>query len=82
MMKTLGKKFDKLFDHILDDMETSRREQGDSKVTTMVGRLLDQLEDPYLEYKCTKKHIKAVIQVLVLPIIQKKKNTFLNSLIT
>ncbi|KAA8524316.1 hypothetical protein F0562_010740 [Nyssa sinensis] len=64
-MKNLRKKFDKLLDHIIDDIKTTRRVQGDSKIRTMVDALFDLLEEPNPEFCFTRKHIKAVLQDMI-----------------
>ncbi|KAH6802334.1 hypothetical protein C2S51_033780 [Perilla frutescens var. frutescens] len=65
-MKVLNKKLDRFYNYVIDDHESRRAVEKDNfKSKDLVDVLLQQAEDPKLEVKLTRDHIKGLIQDLL-----------------
>lgn len=64
-MKALNKKLDRFYSLVIEDHQARRvAEKGCFESRDMVDVLLQQAEDPHLQVKLTKDHIKGLIQVI------------------
>ncbi|ONK66089.1 uncharacterized protein A4U43_C06F4040 [Asparagus officinalis] len=65
-MKVLSKKFDKFLEHVLDEHNERRREEGEGFVAKdMVDVLLQIADDPGLDVKISRDGVKAFTQDLI-----------------
>lgn len=65
-MKVLSKKFDKFLEHVLDEHNERRREEGEGFVAKdMVDVLLKIADDPGLDVKISRDGVKAFTQVRI-----------------
>ncbi|KAL0360001.1 UNVERIFIED_CONTAM: Trimethyltridecatetraene synthase [Sesamum radiatum] len=64
-MKALSKKLDKFYDYVLDDHLTRKAAQKDFIPEDVLDALLQLAEDPSLEVKLTRDHVKALAQNLL-----------------
>ncbi|KAK4413415.1 Flavonoid 3'-monooxygenase [Sesamum alatum] len=62
-MKALSKKLDKFYDYVLDDHLARKAAQEDFIPEDVLDALLQLGEDPNLEVKLTRNHVKALAQV-------------------
>lgn len=63
-MKVLSKKFDGFLEHVLDEHNERRREEGEGfQAKDMVDVLLQLADDPELEVKLSRDGVKAFTQV-------------------
>lgn len=63
-MKALNKKLDRFYTLVIDDHQARRAAEKECfRSRDLVDVLLQQAEDPHLEVKLTKDHIKGLIQV-------------------
>lgn len=64
-MKSLGKKFDRFLEHVLDEHNERRRQEGENFVARdMVDVLLQFADSPTLEVKLERNGVKAFTQVI------------------
>ena len=77
-MKAVKKKADKFYEHVLDEHErhAKRKSFNEHGTKDMVDVLLQLADDPTLEVKVERDHIKAAIQVIkfCLQMLNFKKN--------
>ncbi|XP_071741954.1 trimethyltridecatetraene synthase-like [Rutidosis leptorrhynchoides] len=65
-MKTVGKKFDRFLEHVLDEHNARRKAEGEKFVATdMVDLLLELADDPDLDVKLERHGVKAFTQDLL-----------------
>ncbi|KAL0287280.1 UNVERIFIED_CONTAM: Flavonoid 3'-monooxygenase [Sesamum angustifolium] len=61
-MKAVGKKLDRLYSYVLDDHLTRKAARTDFIPEDVLDSLLQLAEDPNLEIKLTRDHVKALAQ--------------------
>ncbi|KAL0349902.1 UNVERIFIED_CONTAM: Flavonoid 3'-monooxygenase [Sesamum radiatum] len=64
-MKAVGKKLDRLYSYVLDDHLTRNAARTDFIPEDVLDSLLQLAEDPNLEIKLTRDHVKALAQNLL-----------------
>ncbi|XP_020554334.1 flavonoid 3'-monooxygenase-like [Sesamum indicum] len=64
-MKALYKRYDKFHNYVIDDHQTRRAKDKDSIPRDVVDVLLQQAEDPDLDVKLTRDHIKGLLHNLL-----------------